>query len=339
MTKATRSCKCIFRRILITLLCIVIALAALGGLVYWLITKDSSEPPISTDGATNPLITPLGQTMLSGHRAGGGIAPENTMMALKTCVESDVYTLDVFEFDIHLTADGIPVLLHDSTLDRTSDAAEVFGATDVDVGTKTLTELKNLNMGARFTNLDGETPFAHLSGEAVPDDLRIVTLEEALRYLESNGEFHYIIEIKNSGDAGLKATDILYETLVAHDCLSRTVVGTFHNEVTAYMDEKYPDMPRSAGVKECVRFYLHAMLGLKAKEGTFRFVALQIPTTDYVVNLGTSRVVNYAHKNNIAVQYWTINDLQEMARLQSIGADAIMTDVPNQAVGILNQPE
>lgn len=338
MTKTKCSRKHTFRRVLTILLCILLVLAALLGGLYYLVTKDSSEAPVSTDDATNPLITPLGQTMLSGHRAGGGIAPENTMMALKNCTESDAYTLDIFEFDIHLTADGIPVLLHDSTLDRTSDAAEVFGATEVDVGSKALAELKTLNMGARFTTTEGEMPFADLRGDDVPEDLRIVTLDEALTYLESCGEYHYIIEIKNSGDSGLKAADILYETLVSHNCLSRTVVGTFHNEVTAYMDETYPDMPRSAGVTECVRFYLHAMLGLKAKEGTFRFVALQIPTTDYVINLGTSRVVNYAHENNIAVQYWTINDPAEMARLQSIGADAVMTDVPNQAVGVLVQP-
>jgi glycerophosphoryl diester phosphodiesterase len=85
-------------------------------------------------------------------------------------------------------------------------------------------------------------------------------------------------------------------------------------------------------------FYINAQLGIKKDEGAFPFVALQIPTTDYVVNLGTSRVINYAHKNNIAVQYWTINDMDEVARLQSIGADAIMTDVPDAAALILNRP-
>lgn len=68
------------------------------------------------------------------------------------------------------------------------------------------------------------------------------------------------------------------------------------------------------------------------------FVALQIPTDDYTVNLGASRLVNYAHKHNIAVQYWTINDPEEMAYLQSIGADAIMTDVPDEAAKVLKQP-
>ena len=276
--------------------------------------------------------------MLSGHRAGGGIAPENTMMALRNCVQSDDYQLDIFEFDIHLTADGVPVLLHDATLDRTSDAPEYFGQTEVDVGTKTFAELKNLNMGETFVADDGSMPFAGLRGDAVPAELRIISLEEALEYLESNGHYGDIIEIKNGGEMGCRAADILYQTLVEFDCLNRTVVGTFHNEITAYMDETYPDMYRSAGMMECVEFYLYSLLNLPADEDTFGFVALQIPTTDYVINLGTSRVINYAHKNNIAVQYWTINDPAEMARLQSIGADAIMTDVPDQGAQVLVQP-
>ena len=193
-------------------------------------------------------------------------------------------------------------------------------------------------MGARFENENGEMPFADIPTAQVPSDLRITGLEEVLDYLESAGNYRYIIEIKNGGELGLQAADALYGLLAKYDCLERAVVGTFHNEVTAYMDETYPDMHRSAGVNECIKFYLYSLLNLKADEDTFPFVALQIPTTDYVVNLGTSRVVNYAHANNIAVQYWTINDVDEMARLQSIGADAIMTDIPDAAVSVLVQP-
>ncbi|MGN1002051.1 MAG: glycerophosphodiester phosphodiesterase family protein [Oscillospiraceae bacterium] len=326
------------RRVLLVLLIVVLVLAILAGVLFWVVTRDTKAAPIATDNASNPLITPLGVTMLSGHRAGGGIAPENTMMALENCVESTEYELDIFEFDIHLTADGVPVLLHDSTLDRTSDAEEYFGETEVQVGSKTFAELKNLNMGEKFTADDGSTPYAGLRGDDIPQNLRIISLSEALAYLESSGSYHYIIEIKNSGDRGYEAADILYATLVEYGCLDRTVVGTFHNEVTAYMDETYPDMLRSAGVQECIKFYLCSLLDLNVEEGTFPFVALQIPTTDYVINLGTSRVVNYAHKNNIAVQYWTINDREEMARLQSIGADAVMTDVPDVGAQVLNQP-
>ncbi len=327
----------LLKKLLKITLCTVLALALLAGYLYWEVTRKTPNEPIATDDAANPLITPLGTTMLSGHRSGGGIAPENTMMALKNCVESEEYRLDVFEFDIHLTADGVPVLIHDGTLDRTSDAAAVFGAEGVKVGDKTLAELKTLNMGAKFVADDGAAPFAGLSGDAVPEELRIVTLDEALAYLEQSGTYHYIIEIKNSGETGYRAADLLYDTLVRYDALQRTVVGTFHNEITAYVDTTYPDMLRSAGFDEVIEFYIRSLLKLEKKDG-WNFVALQIPTTKYTVNLGTSRLVNYAHERDIAVQYWTINDPDEMAYLQSIGADAIMTDVPDQGAQVLVQP-
>ena len=325
------------KKLLKIALSVVLVLALLAGYLYWEVTRKTGAAPIETDDAANSLITPLGTTMLSGHRSGGGIAPENTMMALKNCVESEAYQLDIFEFDIRLTADGHPVLIHDSTLDRTTDAAAIFGVEGVQVGDKTLAELKQLNMGAKFRADDGTTPFAGLTGEAVPDDLRIVTLDEALGYLESVGHPHYIIEIKNSGETGYEAADILYRTLVKYGALERTVVGTFHNEITAYVDTTYPDMLRSAGFNEVITFYLYSLVKLENKAG-WPFVALQIPTTDYTVNLGTSRLVNYAHKYDIAVQYWTINDPDEMAYLQSIGADAIMTDVPDKGAEVLVQP-
>jgi len=326
------------RKVLLTIGIVILVLILLAATLFWAVTRRTNTPPVGTDGADNPMITSLGTMMLSGHRAGGGIAPENTMMALKNCVESDAYELDIFEFDIHLTADGIPVLLHDATLDRTSDAVEYFGEEGVKVGEKTLNELKNLNMGAQFEADDGTTPFAGLRGDDIPNDLRIITLDEALTYLESAGDYRYIIEVKNAGSRGEQAADVLYETLLRHDALPRTVVGTFHNEVTAYIDQTYPDMLRSAGFDECIDFYLCSLLSLPVSPERFNFVALQIPTTDYVVNLGTSRVINYAHRYGIAVQYWTINDPDEMAYLQSIGADAIMTDVPDRAATVLVQP-
>lgn len=318
---------------------ILLVLVVLAGLLFWVVTRDSSMEPQDFPEADNSLMTPLGTTMLSGHRAGGGVAPENTMMALKNCVESPDYDLDVFEFDLHLTADGVLVLLHDPTLDRTSDAQEVFGQPNVAVGARTFAELRKVNMGAQFIAADGSMPYADLHGDDVPEDLRIISLDQALAYLESAGEgYRYIIEIKNGGNKGFAAADKLYATLKEYDCLDRAVVGTFHNEVTSYMDGHCPDMLRSAGVNEVIRFYLAALLDLPKDNDDFGFQALQIPTTDYVVNLGTARVVNYAHEHDIAVQYWTINDPDEMARLQSIGADAVMTDLPDVGAAVLKQP-
>ena len=65
------------------------------------------------------------------------------------------------------------------------------------------------------------------------------------------------------------------------------------------------------------------------------YVALQIPygssAFDNIINLGTREMLNYAHSNNIAIQYWTINDADEVKTLTLNGADCIMTDYPQMA--------
>ena len=320
------------------LLCVLMCILIAAGFIFWRVTRKTNADPISTDGAQNPFITSLGTTMLSNHRAGGDHSPENTMLAIRDMVEDAPYTVDTFEFDIHLTADGECVLLHDATLDRTSNSEEFFGKEGVRPENKTLAELRQLNMGEKFVDTDGTTPYKGLRGEQIPPELRITTLTEVLEYLEKNGDYTYVIEIKSSGKYGKKAADKLYDTLKTMDILDKAVVGTFHNEITAYMDRYYPDMLRSAGVSEAIEFYICSFLGLKREKSDFGFDALQIPTTDYVVNLGTSKLINYAHKHDIAVQYWTINDKEEMEYLQSIGADMVMTDRPDIGAEILNRP-
>ena len=63
-----------------------------------------------------------------------------------------------------------------------------------------------------------------------------------------------------------------------------------------------------------------------------------LPMEEYGIDLATKKLVATAHKHNMAVHYWTINDPEEMAYLQSIGADTIMTDVPDRGAEVLTQP-
>ena len=105
----------------------VIILALLAG-AFLVATHNWSEE-IVTYETTNPYITPYGQTMVSAHRSGGGIFPENTLMAFEGCVNSKDFKTDIFEFDLHITKDGELILLHDDTLDRTTNSAAVFGVT------------------------------------------------------------------------------------------------------------------------------------------------------------------------------------------------------------------
>lgn len=293
-------------------------------------SRHRSDPAdIKTYDTTNPLI--MARTDVSAHRSGAGIAPEETLMAFRNCVEQEEFAIDVFEFDLHITRDDVLVLLHDDTLDRTSDSLAVFGETDVRPENKTYEELRRLNMGAQFVTDAGEKPYAHLSGADVPDELRILRLEDVLDYLGGHGQFKYIIEVKNGGELGKKGVDILYRVLSERELLPRVAFGTFHEEISAYVDETYPDLQRSTSIREVAQFWLAALT--HSSRYTPPCQVLQIPFCEpylnYGVNLGTATVINYAHAHNMAVQYWTINDPEDMAYLVSMGADCIMTDYPN----------
>lgn len=323
------------KRVLIAVGLVILALVILVGGFYLVVSYDwSSQPPVSVAGEDNPYIAQNGKTMVSAHRSGGGIAPENTMMAFKNCVENDSFAIDIFEFDLHITKDGELVLLHDETLDRTSDSTEVFGREEVKPSEMTYKELRQLNMGENFETDSGETPYKGLRGEDVPEDLRIVRLQDVFEYLADYGQYSYIIEIKDGDDLGRQACDKLYAIMEEYNMLDRVVVGTFHGEITEYMDEQYPDMLRSASIAEVAGFYFDALSDEEQPDSAYSFEALQIPDKLYF-NLATTWLVNYAHEHNIAVQYWTINDPQTVRELADIGADAIMSDDPNMAYNVL----
>ena len=299
-------------RCLLVLLCVVLVIAIVGIAQFFHRSDPKNVKRYDTD---NPFIT--GETAISAHRSGAGDYPEETLAAFRGCVEDPDFAVDYFEFDLHMTADDILVLSHDATLDRVSDAAAVFGAENVLVRDKTLSELKQLNMAAQFVTDAGEAPYAGLHGEAVPDELRILSLDEVLDYLTAAGEFRYIIEIKDGGETGL--------------------AGSFRDEVAAYITANYPDTHRSASPEEVVQFYFAALTG--KKDFTCSYDVLQLPFGDaresYGLNLGTTTIINFAHAHDLAMQYWTVNDEANLAYLASVGADALITDYPDRAAAVL----
>ncbi|MBQ8578794.1 MAG: hypothetical protein IJ449_12655 [Clostridia bacterium] len=329
------------KKILKVLLILVLVLATLAIAVFAVIkisgAHRSDPADVKSYDTTNVFCSD--QTLISAHRSGAGIMPENTMMALTYCAENPDFSVDVFEFDLHITSDGALVLLHDDTLDRTSDSEVVFGESGVRAQDKTLAELKQLNMGAQFETDNGEMPYATLSGDDVPDSLRILSLEDALDYLTAVGDFDYIIEIKNSGDLGKQGVDKLYAVLEARGLLDSVAFGTFHEEVSLYVDANYPALSRSTSIDEVISFYIAALTGSKSYEPPCS--VLQIPFTekylDMGINLGTAQVINYAHAHNMAIQYWTINDEEDMRYLVSMGADCIMTDYPDMLYRVMEE--
>ncbi len=290
------------------------------------------------DTITNQYVSEYMNPDISAHRSGGGIAPQNTLMAFENIVENaDTLGVDTLEFDVQITKDGELVLVHDLTYDAVSDVRETLGKSNVFVSSLTLSEAKVLNMGENF-EVNGEYPYRGLRGEDVPYNLRVVTCDEVIDYVEANcghREYRYVIEIKSIGLGGRKAADKLYSIITERGLQDRAMWSTFAPITSAYMAGQYPEIDRTADAIEAVQFYFYYRMNWDLQDVKPTYTALQIPygasAFDNLINLGNREMLNYAHKNNIAVQYWTINSEEEIKTLTENGADCIMTDYPQRA--------
>src|SRR5262245_46925820 len=122
---------------------------------------------VTSELRSNPTLHPVlaGGPLLIAHRGGSGLAPENTMAAFTRAVE--LWQPDMFELDVHASADGACVVIHDPTIDRTTNGAGP-------VASRSLAELQSYDAGYRFTADGGRTfPFRN-------QGVRIPTLDEVL---------------------------------------------------------------------------------------------------------------------------------------------------------------
>ena len=299
---------------------------------------DPNTPVETYPDSDNPYISEYLDPDVSAHRSGAGIAPQNTLMAFENIIaNADTVNVDTLEFDVQITKDGELVLLHDLTLDGTSNAAEVFGRENVFVSSVNFEDAQALNMGENFKG-NGDYPYRGLRGDDIPYNLRLVTCDTVIDYIEANcgdKEYRYVIEIKSIGLSGRKAVDKLYSIITERNLQDKVIWSTFAPDVSAYMVKNYPEISRTSDAIEAIQFYFYYRMGWDISDVNPTYIALQIPygenALDNLINLGNTEMINYAHSHNIALQYWTINNAEDIIHLTKNGADCIMTDYPQMA--------
>lgn len=287
----------------------------------------------------NPFITGKDQLpMIAAHRGGGKNNPENTMLAFREAVNT--YNVDILESDLYLTKDGYLVYNHDDYIDETCNVngdislEEVKALCDTKenrhyISDMTLEELEKYNFGYYFVDEKGNRPYKDET-EVTEKGLQIATVDKLFEeFYENHPDLMFIVEIKNSGDRGYKACEILYNTLKQYPAyLKQTVVGTFHNEIETELKEKYPELLRGAPTGTAAKFIITQFLKVNIFDVS-DFACLQIPMeydVGITLKLDKKTLIDRAHRRNIAVQYWTINDAEEMRTLTELGCDCIMTD-------------
>lgn len=297
--------------------------------------------PPSKNVEQNPFVVAEGELpMIAAHRGGGESNPENTMLAFREAVGT--IGVDIIESDLYLTKDGYLVYNHDEYIDETCNINGDISLEDVEklceneqnrhyIKDMTLAELQKYNFGYYFNDKDGNRPYKEAKDFA-EKGLQIATVDKLFEeFYKTNPDLKFIVEIKNSGDMGYKACEILYNTLNKYPKYKKQiVVGTFHDEIETELKNKYPDLLRGAPTGTAATFIVTQLLRVNIFD-TSDFACLQIPTSYDVgitLNLNKSTFIDRAHRRNVAVQYWTINDADEMRELIELGCDCIMTDDP-----------
>jgi len=298
----------------------------------------------------NPFVVKEGELpMIAAHRGGGDNNPENTMLAFREAVNT--IGIDIIESDLYLTKDGYLVYNHDSYIDETCNVNGDISLEEVEalceteenrhfIKDMTLAELEQYNFGYYFENEAGERIYKDVT-DVEAAGLQIATVDKLFEeFYESNPDLLFIVEIKNGEELGYEACRILNETLNAYpEYKDQIVVGTFHDEIEEELKTKYPELLRGAPTGTAAKFVLTQYLKVNLFDKS-DFACLQIPTSydlGIEISLNKQTLIDRAHRRNIAVQYWTINDPDEMRELIELGCDCIMTDNPVLLKSVLDE--
>ena len=243
-----------------------------------------------------------------GHRGAAGVQPENTLSSFATALAEGA---GILESDVHLTRDGIPVLLHDSNLDRTTDGRGAAGDYD-------WAELRMLDAAYHFCDETGSTPLRGCG-------IALARLEDAFSAFP---DARFNLEIKSSDPRAISTTLDLITRFERED---RTLVTAGEDAIMQGLREalvRHGARPAvGASVGEIVQAVHSALSGAPMPRDV---MTLQVPPSFMGQPLVTRAFVDHAHAHGVHVHVWTINSLDEIASLLALDVDGIVTDHPGR---------
>jgi len=252
--------------------------------------------------------------MVIAHQGGEGLRPSNTMASFSHAVELGV---DVLEMDIHSTLDGIIVVIHDDTVDRTTDGSG-------SVQEMTLDALKELDAGYYWTDDKGATYPFRGQGITIP------TLEELLVAFP---QMRMNIEIKQETPSIVRP---FCQLLRDHNMTEKVLVASFHETTIKEFRSECPGIATSMVESEIRLLYVLSRVFLGA---IFRAPAeaIQVPEYSGDLHIVTEQFVDATHAHNVNFHVWTVNEAADMRRVLSAGIDGIITDRPDRLLELLGR--
>jgi len=253
----------------------------------------------------NMLLDPEARPVI-GHRGASGLAPENTLQAFALALEQGA---DAIEFDVRVTSDGVPVVLHDATLARTCDRREPLESLSAP-------RTAEADAGFHFT-LDG--------GASWPWRGKRIGIPTVAEVFEQFPETPFLIEVKE-----IQAAGPLARLIREREATERVVVASFLEEALLpfYQD---PEIPTGASRRGILRLWLRAITGLPIPRSRCKAYAVPDRYRDRIP-VPTVRFVRAARRAGCPVHVWTVNDPGRARTLWKRGAAGMITNFPGMMV-------
>ncbi|MBF8269726.1 MAG: glpQ1, partial [Gammaproteobacteria bacterium] len=254
--------------------------------------------------------------LVLAHRGGRGLWPENTLYAFRHAVTLGA---DALDFDIHSLNDGALVVLHDDTVDRTTDGRG-------NVRDFALAELQKLDAGYHWTTDDGQSYPYRGQGIAIPTLVEVFTEFPQTRMN---------IEIKQPNP---DTTTVLCRLIHDHGLQDKVVIASFSSKVMQEFRQRCPDVATAAAAGEAWPFYILTWLHL-GRIYHPDAETMQVPAFRNDRLLLDHNFIGMAHTHNMEVYAWTINDVKEMETLLQLGVNGIITDYPDRLLELTNRKD
>lgn len=274
------------------LIILVSGAATVAVVMLWLSARPVSDHPYFAQSGVR----------IVAHRGGAGTGPENTLEGFRRSLAAGA---DALEMDLRLTRDQVPVIIHDASVDRTTNG---HGP----VEELTLAQIKALDAGYSWS-IDGrDYPFRNRN-------IKVPTLAEVLAAFPQTP---LEIEIKEDRP---EICASLCRVIAAHGKTRQVLIASFHGKVLARMRRICPQVATSAGPSEVLGFYWLSKLGLTALLSP-DMQALQVPLRHKGRPVVNRRFMAAAHGRNLRVEVWTVNDRHTLQQLIELGVDGVLTD-------------
>ena len=245
---------------------------------------------------------------------GTGLWPGDTFAHLDGAADLGV---DVLEMNVHMTRDGAIVLIHDDTVDRTTDGTGT-------VWELTLAEVQALDAAYHWSPDDGATFPYRGQGLTIP------TLEAVF---EKYPDYPMIVEIKQTTPS---LAQPLCDLIRRHGLEQRVIVPSFSDQAIREFRQACPEVATAAARDEVTAFVL---LNYAFLAGTVSpaYQALHVPERSSGITVVTPGAVAAAHQRGVQVHVWTVNDPDDMRRFLDMGVDGLMTDRPDLLLELLGR--